>query len=220
MRYNRFVFAAVPLAVAMSAALTVTPVHAQSLTTTFSSNNSENGNMFDVTAFNNITITSFAINKRTTTPEMVEVYYKSGTYVGSETNAAAFTLLGSSLVTGGGSDTPTPLPVGGLNLVAGNTYGLYVTIAGPPGNDDADHQLLYTNGSNTYTNADLKITTGIGVAYPFGFGGIFPSRTWNGTIFYTPAAVPEPGSIALLTGMGVVGAGFLRRRKQNAHKAA
>ena len=102
MRYNRFVFAAVPLAVAMSAALTVTPVHAQSLTTTFSSNNSENGNMFDVTAFNNITITSFAINKRTTTPEMVEVYYKSGTYVGSETNAAAFTLLGSSLVTGGG----------------------------------------------------------------------------------------------------------------------
>ena len=96
--------------------------------------------------------------------------------------------------------------MGGLNLVAGNTYGLYVTIAGPPGNDDIDHQLLYTNGSNTYTNADLKITTGIGVAYPFGSGGIFPSRTWNGTIFYTPAAVPEPGSIALLTGLRVLGA--------------
>lgn len=30
-----------------------------------------------------------------------------------------------------------------------------------------------------------------------------------------PTAVPEPGSIALLAGMGAVGAGFLRRRKQS-----
>ena len=35
----------------------------------------------------------------------------------------------------------------------------------------------------------------------------------------TPAAVPEPGSIALLTGMTLTGAAFLRRRKQ-ASKAA
>ena len=34
-----------------------------------------------------------------------------------------------------------------------------------------------------------------------------------------PAAVPEPGSVALLAGMGICGSVFLRRRK-NARKAA
>lgn len=38
------------------------------------------------------------------------------------------------------------------------------------------------------------------------------THTFNFTV--TPAAVPEPGSIALLVGMGVTGAAFLRRRKQ------
>jgi hypothetical protein len=37
--------------------------------------------------------------------------------------------------------------------------------------------------------------------------------------FGSPAAVPEPGSIALLTGMGLFGAGFFARRHKNARKA-
>lgn len=36
------------------------------------------------------------------------------------------------------------------------------------------------------------------------------------TLNNTPAAVPEPGSVALLTGMGVTGAGLLARRKRRA----
>ena len=36
----------------------------------------------------------------------------------------------------------------------------------------------------------------------------------------TPAAVPEPDSIALLAGMGLSGAGFLVRRRKTARKSA
>lgn len=35
-----------------------------------------------------------------------------------------------------------------------------------------------------------------------------------------PLSTPEPGSIALLAGMGLSGAGFLARRRKNARKAA
>ena len=36
----------------------------------------------------------------------------------------------------------------------------------------------------------------------------------------TPAVTPEPGSVALLVGMGLSGAGFLARRRKQAHRGA
>ena len=44
---------------------------------------------------------------------------------------------------------------------------------------------------------------------------------WMANLQFGPAtAVPEPGSLALLAGMGLSGAGFLARRRKNAHQAA
>ena len=54
--------------------------------------------------------------------------------------------------------------------------GFYVT-------DTSGSAMRYTNGANTYTNAELKLTLGVGKTYPF--GTTFSPRTWNGTIHYT-----------------------------------
>lgn len=144
-----------------------------SLTTTFISNNGCNGNMFDVTAFEDVTITGFDQNLWTTSTQTVDVYYKAGTYVGFETSPGAWTLLGSVTVAGVGEDLPTFINVGGLAIPAGATYGIFIDTS--VGNN-------YTNGSNIYTNAQIEISTGVGFCSTF--SSPIASRTWNGTIYY------------------------------------
>ena len=150
-----------------------------SLTTLFAGGNSQNGNMFDIQATKGITITSFDIHLSTSYPSTpMEVYYKVGTSVGFQTNPGAWTLLGSAVVTSLGNNVPTPLPIGGLNLIAGQRYGLYITSTMPIGNG----VLRYTNGITDYSNSDLTIFHGFGKVYPF--GSTFSPRIWNGTIYY------------------------------------
>ena len=75
----------------------------------------------------------------------------------------------------------------------------------------ADPSVSYGSGGITTSGSltrPIPTLPGVGI-----FG---PSFKFNAA----PADVPEPGSIALLTGMGVVEVGFLRRRKQIAYKAA
>ncbi len=95
--------------------------------------------------------------------------------------------------------------------------------------------LFYTDGSNTGftvttpdTNFDFfdvtsnldttKVLSGFSI---FGYSrATAPTTTYLDDVrVLAPAAVPEPGSIALLTGLSLTGAAFLRRRKQ-ARKAA
>ena len=163
-----------------------------SLTTMFASNNGQSGNMFDVTVLGtaDVTITSFDINCDVGATNF-EVYYKAGTYVGSETTPGAWTLAGSLAgVTCNGLDVPTPLAIGGIVIPAGQTYGLYVTDASGTG-------INYTNGANTFANADIQIDLGVGVAYPF--GSTFSPRSWNGTIYYEyGTAVVPPVAVTVL----------------------
>lgn len=151
-----------------------------SITTLFAGGNGQAGNMFDFTVIgpNPITITSFDINVDNTNLHTAEVYYVTGggTYLGNETNSGAWTMLGSSQVTGAGAGNPTPLPVGGLTVNPGETYGLYVTMSTCTCID-------YTNGPlGPYSNADVELTLGSGNAYPF--GTVFSPRIWNGTVYY------------------------------------
>jgi hypothetical protein len=146
------------------------------LETTFAANNGQNGNMFDVTAKQTITITSFDLHLRGTFSTNAEVYYKKGTYVGFETNSAAWTQLGSTTpVTGMGTGNPTPCAIGGLTIKRGETYGLYVTLT--------SSSVGYTNGANLYSNDHLSLQTGVGKSYPF--GSTFRPRTWNGRLHYS-----------------------------------
>jgi parallel beta-helix repeat protein len=147
------------------------------LLTMFANNNDWDGNMFDLTAHTDITITGFDCNIGGTGIETIEVYYKPGTYVGFESTPGAWTFLGTADVVAQDSDNPTPVPIGGLTIPAGQTYGIYVTTL--------SGIILYTNGDNTYDDGNLRFQSGCGIGYPF--GGTASPRTWNGRIYYTAA---------------------------------
>lgn len=200
------------VAALLVAALAPAGAQAASLTTTFAGGNGCFGNMFDVTSTVPIEITSFDQNVWTTTPQTVDVYYKVGTYVGSETNAGAWTLLGSVQVTGVGDNLPTPVPIGGLAIPKDTTYGIYIDLP-EQGNN-------YTDGNNVYSNGTVTVTTGAGLCATF--GSVIASRTWNGTIYYEEEAlvsvleIPTLGQLGLLAltlGLGAAGVSRLRRRR-------
>ena len=77
------------------------------LGTTFAANNGQDGNMFDVTAgADPIWITALDLHVNATGSREIAVYYKSGTYAGSEQTPGNWTLLGTQFVDaqGSGSD--------------------------------------------------------------------------------------------------------------------
>ena len=105
------------------------------------------------------------------------------------------------------------------------------TTASLSGTDASGNLVAFTSDFGTFTQPgnsyNLSLTT-VNPRLSIGPGGFLNSFIANisgsFTANFTPAApppplVPEPGSIALLTGMGAVGAAFLRRRKQT-QKAA
>lgn len=151
----------------------------ESLTTTFAAGNGQNGNMFNINVLDDIVINDFDVHQYANQTGDFEVYYKTGTYNGFETNAGAWTLVGTATnITSNGTGNPTPLNLNlGLQLNAG-TYAFYVT-----GTNTSVH---YTNGTNTNNiyaqNAEIEFFEGVGKSYPF--GSTFSPRIWNGTIHY------------------------------------
>jgi hypothetical protein len=168
------------------------------LTTTFAGGNGQSGNMFDIVATTNLTITSFDIHIGATSTQTVEIYTKTGSHVGFETNASAWTLLATTTVTGAGIGNPTALPANLVNvpIAAGNTQSFYVTLS-------TSTSIDYSNGTAVgnvlASNADLTVLEGVGKAYPF--GGTFSTRNWNGTVRYLAGSVYDilwtgPGSFS------------------------
>lgn len=155
-----------------------------SLATSYVSNNSNKGEMFNIVAANTITVHCFDVNLILGSNSSYEIYYKVGSYVGSESNAAAWTLVGSNpSVPCVGFDVPSPMLIP-LNIVipAGQTYAFYITCTdvAPTGG------IRYTNNAG-YTNiasdANVTIASGIGKAYPFSTNYI--NRSFNGTLHYS-----------------------------------
>lgn len=151
-------------------------------TAPFNSNNGQAGNNFDLIAGPNpITITGWDLNLDPGSWN-VSMYYKVGTYQGFETNPAPWVLLGNITVNGVGVNLPTPYPVGGLTIPAGQTYGFYVICTNGTG-------INYTNGILTYSvyagNADVSIAGGKGRGLPLFTGGQFTPRLWNGRVYYS-----------------------------------
>lgn len=156
------------------------------LQTTYATNNNHRGNMFDIVAINAVTIDSFWAHPLANTT--IEIYYKVGTHVGSEANAAAWTLVGSAAVISNGSGNATPVPVNvNVSIPAGQTYAFYVT------SNNTAVNCGYTDGTSRgsvyASDANIQFLEGSGMDYPFtNSGSIFQPRVWNGTIFYSTAA--------------------------------
>lgn len=152
------------------------------LTTTLYGSNIANGNMFDVTAKSDLFITGFDVVMSQFYTTDIEIYYKTGSYVGSEYNSAKWTLLGVAPdVTGKGVGlaTPVPLPLY-LFVPAGQTVAFYITCT----NTSAYFNFLYgTQAGSVYVQDDhLQIREGIYNGYPFSF--YYGPVVWNGRIRY------------------------------------
>ncbi len=155
------------------------------------------GAYFDLTAIKeNITITGFETVLVGTAN--VSVYYKPGTYQGFETNAAAWTLLGSQTITGGSGliQTLYPLAVGGVTIPAGQTVGFLIYSSSSGGSGSLATRYA-TELTLTVSNSDLTFSAGsgdCGGSFSTPFDGFFANRAWRGTVIYgdpPPATAPE-----------------------------
>jgi gliding motility-associated-like protein len=150
-------------------------------TTTVGGNGCTGGAMFDITAgANPITISGFGLVPEITGIQNVNVYYKTGTYSGFETTAGSWTFVGTYSINGVAGVQST-ITTSSIVIPATALYGIYL-------NYDAQ----YTNGANTYSNADLTLTTGTGLCGLFATTNI--PRTFNGTVYY---GSPAPGTPAV-----------------------
>lgn len=151
-----------------------------SITTLFDQNNGLSGAMFDIVTHTDITINYLYTNLSSTCT--LNIYYKSGTYMGYENDSTYWTLAGSVNITPNPVDTPTLIPLNlNLNVGAGDTLGFY--IASTSGSYVKYTDAISGNEGDVYTdNGDVAILQGAGVSYPFDF--VISTRVWNGIIDY------------------------------------
>ena len=139
----------------------------------------------------------------------INIYYKVGSYVGSETTMADWTLLANTgNIMSDPAGNPTTLPLGGATLavMAGTTYGFY--LENPGNSNDFDRHDGITTGNAAATEAIGTIFAGVLVdaAGTGSFSGTsFADRTWLGTLTFTTTA----GNIPTLSEWGAIALGLL-----------
>ena len=155
-----------------------------SIQTLFTGGNScGGGNMFDITATSGaIQIDSMDVNTTTAASSTfsVIVFYKSGTYLGNETTAGAWTAWDTINVVSAGSGNPSRVKLNPpLFIPASSLHALFI-----------NYPASYTNGTNTYSNTEVTIQTGAGLCGQF--SGINAGRMFNGNLYYTKPGCTSP----------------------------
>ncbi len=188
------------------------------LTTTFAGGNSQDGNMFDIVAINNVTITGF--DAHPISNDTIEIYYRTGSYLGFQTTSAGWNFVGKAYVTANPFGTPTPVPIlVNVPILAGDTVGFYVT------NQSAN--LNYTDGTVQgavfASDANIQFLEGHGGTYPFNLINV--PRVFNGIVYYNCAAVltDDVGVIAIdapTSGCGLTATELVTVRVKNFGSAA
>jgi hypothetical protein len=169
------------------------------LVTTWDAGYAFHGNMFKVKAKNDILITQFHINLKSTGPVECQVYTRAGNYESYEQSPSAWDMVLQTVATGMGEGAPTyllfDLP---LALGANTTQAFYVTTTGQA-------HLAYTLGGQEgrvfSENDDLAFYEGLGVGYPFGNGidEFYTPRIFNGAIGYELQSSSRPSSLPSLS---------------------
>ena len=153
--------------------------------TTFASNNglSAAGNTVyfdvDVGVGSHVYLHGVAVNTDVAagTPIQADIYRRAGTYVGATGSAAGWTLWTTAKGTSAGTGSESRLDFNsGVYLASSSTNGI-ASVA-------RDYDTNYTNGANSYSNADLTITAGAATTAPFGSATPFTPRTANVRLYY------------------------------------
>jgi M6 family metalloprotease-like protein len=182
-----------PTAAPTQAPTSVPTTSERVLGTTFAGGNGAAGVMFDIKPLTNITIHEVELHTKEPGFTLVEVWIRTGTHVGFENNPVEWQRLLATEIDAAGLEKRSPLDLGSLPLLAGETYGIFITVVGGG--------LRYTNGDRVGQvaahNDDLIVYEGVGKASPFGYS--FQKRIWNGNIHYSltvdqtsPTSSPTP----------------------------
>lgn len=146
-------------------------------------NNGSGAVMFEVMANKNVLIDAMDFYFSGTST--ISIYVKTGTFVGSESNAAAWTLLNTISVTGAGTTIPVranlPVPI---NVPANQMTGIYIFGSGV--RYIGTSALPATVGQIWQTNGTLTLYGGIGGGTLFS-GGANSGRTFAGHLYYLGA---------------------------------
>lgn len=155
---------------------------AKSLATITTSGNAQQGVMFDIIPTKNITLDSISMYLTTTYVTVgtytYSIYYRTGTFLGFQTNSSAWTFGGDYTVTFS-STGYVKYDITDIKMNSGQTYGFYITIKSGPGTA-MDYTTL--TAFTTYSNSDVAIYAGNGVSGLF--AGTFSPRGFNGIIHY------------------------------------
>lgn len=158
--------------------LSSTVTQVTGLGTTFQGGNNQWGAMFDLTASNSIEITGFDVFPVTNLGTAdIEIMYKTGTFVGAEANAGAWTTIGTA--TGLEENKPVHVALTSpLAVAPGQTMGIYVR--------RLDGYVFYSNstavGSVYSTDANLTVKVGKGIEGSF--GTTYNNRMLNTIVHY------------------------------------
>ncbi|MBW7912450.1 MAG: T9SS type A sorting domain-containing protein [Taibaiella sp.] len=160
---------------------------------TLTPNNGQAGAYFDCKPLTDMKVTGFNFVPRSSATFTVSIYFKTGTFVGSETNSSAWTLLGTSSSFSATANVLTNIPLSlSQQLTANQTYAFYVIASGGT--------LGYTNGTTlgaiVTSNSDIEVYQGKGSGGLFS-SSLFTVRTFSGTIRY------EKGSMCVSPRVGV-----------------
>ena len=128
-----------------------------------------------------VRIVSFEMYFKGTVNRDVEVFWKAGTYVGSELDPGAWTSLGTVNVTPGGTGTLTPINLGGVDIPPGETYGFKVWDGGtgPPEGPGLDLRM----GGTSVSDANLSLSSNAFTCFE-PFTGLNPGFGWQGNVLY------------------------------------
>jgi len=188
---------------------TLSPAFAATLTTPVLTDGGCEGIFFDVTAkLPGLAVLGFQTVFVGT--DDVSVYYKAGSYVGSETSSGDWTLLDTDTVVGGSGviDTLFDVSAGsGIGIPAAQTYGFLIWA--PNHVDPVTKAVRYRIAStDTTENAAIRIDSGAascGGATSDPFDGAIANRAWRGAVIYGPKPNTVPATpvwaLLLLAGL-------------------
>lgn len=180
-----------------SSTLNATVISSTGLATSANKENSQNGAMMDIVAHSNAEINGFSVFTFNDSADF-EIFYKTGSHVGYEDSAAAWTSLGTYIDMNGKASIYLPLSPP-LSISSGQMMSFYIT------RTDGGN-VYYSNGTGMSTvavsDSTLQINKGKGVMYPF--GQTFSPRILNCIVHYKtenpPGTVyswfPNGGSLA------------------------